>query len=431
VIPEITGELRKIRAVTQQHQGGSISRNKLKEVVAIKKENSLLNALADSDIFWEQIAQKNEFTPDYGFVYDFSVAEHHNFIANGFFVHNTASAVKDEFGDGGWVLKAGALVLASGGAAMVDEFDKMDPEDRSAMHEAMEQQKVSIAKAGIVTRFKTETSILAAANPKFGRFDEYENPLTQINLPPALFSRFDLYFMIRDVLDKAKDAQIAEHILKAHQAGELLHNNEVNKNSKLSKKRLEEIIESVSPEIKPDTLKKFIAYGRQKCFPVMSEEVMKRIAEFYVGLREEGRQQGGAYAATHRQLEALVRLSEASARVRLKNEVELEDVERAVKLFKKSLSEVGVDPDTKKFDIDLITTGKSHSQLTNMKKILSIVKEKSKEFDAVPIEQIIEEAAKQGIDADKTKDFVAELHKKGELYETRHGLFKPTQKESF
>lgn len=343
----------------------------------------------------------------------------------------TASAVKDEFGEGGWVLKAGALVLASGGATMVDEFDKMDPEDRGAMHEALEQQCISVAKAGIVTRFKTETSVLAAANPKFGRFDEYENPLKQINLPPTLFSRFDLYFMIRDVLDKTKDRQIAEHILKSHKAGEILHSHKVGMGAKISKKQLKEIEESIAPAIDSELLKKYLSFARQSCYPVMTKESMEKIVDFYIALRDEGRQQGGVFAATHRQLEGLIRLSEASARVRLKDKVEIEDVDRAIKLFKRSLSEVGVDPDTKQYDIDIITTGRSHSQLTNMKKVLSIVKAKAREFDTVPIEQIIEEAAKEGIDAEKTRDFVAELHKKGELYEVRHGLYKPTQKESF
>src|SRR3989338_5255270 len=123
----------------------------------------------------------------------------------------SATAVKDEFGEGGWTLKAGVLVLASGGLAAVDEFDKMETEDRSAMHEALEQQQISVAKAGIVTRFKTETSVLAAANPKFSRFDPYQPFISQIDLPATLISRFDLFFMIRDVLDRQRDEEITAH----------------------------------------------------------------------------------------------------------------------------------------------------------------------------------------------------------------------------
>ncbi|MEK6821322.1 MAG: minichromosome maintenance protein MCM, partial [archaeon] len=130
----------------------------------------------------------------------------------------TASAVKDDFGEGGWTLKAGALVLASGGMVMVDEFDKMEAEDRSAMHEAMEQGQVSVAKAGMVTRFKTDTSVLAAANPKLSRFDTYKPFFEQIDLPASLISRFDLFFMIRDTLDRGRDETIAAHILATHRA---------------------------------------------------------------------------------------------------------------------------------------------------------------------------------------------------------------------
>ncbi|NPA86857.1 MAG: minichromosome maintenance protein MCM, partial [Candidatus Diapherotrites archaeon] len=111
----------------------------------------------------------------------------------------TASAERDEFGEGGWVIKAGVLVLASGGLAAIDEFDKIDPKERQALHEAMEQQTVSVAKAGIVTRFKAETSILAAANPKFGRFSDDEPILNQISIEPTILNRFDLMFVIREV----------------------------------------------------------------------------------------------------------------------------------------------------------------------------------------------------------------------------------------
>ena len=109
----------------------------------------------------------------------------------------TVSAVKDEFGEGGWTLKAGAVVLASGGVAMIDEFDKMSTEDRSALHEAMAQGTVSVSKAGLYSKFKANTSILAAANPKYSRFDSFKSPLEQIDLPFSLISRFDLYFLIK------------------------------------------------------------------------------------------------------------------------------------------------------------------------------------------------------------------------------------------
>ncbi len=134
--------------------------------------------------------------PDH--VYDLTVEDAHSFIGNGFVVHNTAAAVKDEFGDGRWTLEAGALVLADKGLACIDELDKMTEQDRSSMHEAMESQRISVAKAGITATLQCRCSMLGAANPKYGRFDDNESLSDQINMPPALLSRFDLIFALTD-----------------------------------------------------------------------------------------------------------------------------------------------------------------------------------------------------------------------------------------
>ncbi|MEM4390882.1 MAG: minichromosome maintenance protein MCM [Candidatus Diapherotrites archaeon] len=339
----------------------------------------------------------------------------------------SATAVKDEFGEGGWTLKAGALVLASGGMAMIDEFDKMDSEDRSAMHEAMEQQSISIAKAGIVTKFKTETSILAAANPKYSRFDIYRPFIEQIDLPPSLISRFDLFFMIRDVLDKTKDAEIAMHILKTHKAGEMILQRSKKRIGKKDEE-LEEITKQITPKIPEKLLKKYISYARQNVFPVLTDEALKELSDFYVSLRDQGRKEG-AYSATHRQLEGLIRLSEASAKVRLSDFVERQDAERAIRLVKTSLQDLVTDPETGKIDIDIITVGQTHTMLTNLKKVLNIIKEKATELDMVPIEEIINEGKAQGIEADKVRDLLTKLAEKGDVYCPRNGYYKPTSKQ--
>ena len=130
----------------------------------------------------------------------------------------TAAAERDEFSEGGWTLKAGALVLGSGGEVSIDEFDKISDEDKSALLEAMESQTISIAKAGIVAKFNARCSILAAANPKYGRFDPNIYPSEQFDIPPTLLSRFDLIFPIRDMLDEEQDKNIAKHILMQHSA---------------------------------------------------------------------------------------------------------------------------------------------------------------------------------------------------------------------
>ncbi len=340
----------------------------------------------------------------------------------------SATAVKDEFGEGGWTIKAGALVLASGGMAMVDEFDKMETEDRSAMHESMEQQQISVAKAGIVTKFKTETSVLAAANPKYSRFDPYQPFMEQIDLPPSLISRFDLFFMIKDVLDRTKDAEIAGHILKSHRVGELI----VERKSKgITKKtkEVEEMEELVTPKISGELLKKYISYARQQIFPVLTEQTMKDLSEYYLSLRDQGRKEG-AYSATHRQLEGLIRLSEASARVRLCAAVERQDVERAIRLLRTSLQDLVTDPETGKIDIDIITSGQTHTMLSNMKKLLAFIKEKAQELDMVPLEEVMNEGKTIGMDAEKVRDILDKLDKSGDIYRPRHGFLKPTSVKS-
>ncbi len=339
----------------------------------------------------------------------------------------SATAVKDEFGEGGWTLKAGALVLASGGICMVDELDKMDPTDRSALHESMEQECISVAKAGIVTRFKTETSILAAANPKFSRFDPYQNYMEQLNLPVTLISRFDLFFMIRDVLDRKKDEEIASHILRTHQAGELMLQRKKSGKKGWTKK-IEEMEKIITPAIGAEVLKKYLAYARQNVFPILTDERIKEISDYYINLRDQGRKEG-SYAATHRQLEALVRLSEASARVRLSDTVEREDTDRAIRIFRTSLQDLVTDQETGRIDIDIITTGTTATQITNLKKILRIIKEKATEMDMVPIDDVIEEAKLEGIGADKAMETIAKLEKSGDIYKPRHGFVKPIQKK--
>ncbi len=330
----------------------------------------------------------------------------------------SATAVKDEFGEGGWTLKAGALVLASGGLALIDEFDKMDTQDRSALHESLEQQTISVAKAGIVTRFKTETSVLAAANPKNARFDPMDDLINQIDLPVTLMSRFDLFFIIRDELDRTKDKNIAEHILKNHKSGENFAQSK--KTGKSLTKEEQETLESLLPPIEPELLKKYISYARQNVFPVLSKEAIKAISDFYIELRDRGREEG-QYAATHRQLEGLIRLSEASARVRLADEVKKSDAERAIRLLKDSLEKAFTDRETDRLDIDILTTGKSHSKRQTMKEIMKIVRDITKEEDTAVIEKVVSEADKLGIDEDRARDAINDLLKQGDLYKPPEG----------
>ena len=325
----------------------------------------------------------------------------------------TAAAEKDER-LGTWVLKAGALVLASGGIACVDEFDKMSKEDRSAMHEAMEQQTVTIAKAGITTRFKTETSILAAANPKYGRFDLSENLIFQVNIEPTLLSRFDLIFFIPEVRDPERDRKIAQHVLKVHTVGEAEAGGVVSE-------EIEEMKGEIEPAIDKELLRKYVAYARRNVFPVLSEGARKMIEDFYVDLRKKGEK---AVPITVRQMEALIRLSEAAARVRLSPVVEERDVRVALDILLKAMEDVMMDRETMTFDVDLVYSGTPMSQREKIKTVMDIIREKTMEYDTVPIEVVVEEAEQRGISRMRAEEIIKKLLEQGEVYQPRHGELK-------
>ena len=331
----------------------------------------------------------------------------------------TAAAVRDDFGDGQqWTLEAGALVLADQGIAAVDELDKMSPEDRSAMHEALEQQSISVSKAGINATLKSRCSLLGAANPKYGRFDQYEPIGEQIDLEPALISRFDLIFTVTDQPDEEEDAKLAEHILQTNYAGELNTHRAETTASNYTEEEVETVTEEVAPTIEPDLLRKYIAYAKRNCFPTMTEEAKAEIQQFYVDLRAEGTGEDAPVPVTARKLEALVRLAEASARVRLSDTVEVEDAERATEIARSCLEDIGMDPETGEFDADMVETGTSKSQRDRIKDLLSLIQDIEEEYDeGAPVDVIIERAEEAGMESSKAEHEIEQLKQKGEVYE--------------
>lgn len=182
------------------------------------------------------------------------------------------------------------------------------------------------------------------------------------------------------------------------------------------------------PKIDPELLRKYISYARQKCFPILTDEAMKTISEFYVGLRDQGRGKG-TYAATARQLEGLVRLSEASARVRLSDTVEIEDAERAIRLVKKSLEETVTDPETGNIDIDIVTSGITQSKQNAISIVMRLIKEAMGEgIDMVPVEQVITMGIEKGLDEEKIKSAMEDLEKKRRHIQTTAPLCKTINK---
>ncbi len=340
----------------------------------------------------------------------------------------TAAAVRDEFGEGQWVLEAGALVLADKGVALVDELDKMDPHDQSAMHQAMEQQEISIAKAGITATLKSRCAVIGGANPKLGRFDEYTSILEQINLPPPLLSRFDLIFSLRDVPNRDNDSVLARHILKTHRAGEVAEYRKSDPEGPYTSDYEASLLTHVQPSIPLRLLRKYIAYAKRSVNPVLTEDAIDRIQAYYVGLRDSQKDKG-SIPFTPRALESLVRLTEAAARARLSQTANVQDAELAIRLYTHALRGVGWNPETQAFDIDIITAGASHTQQQRISKLLQIIKkltdEKTRNYPSLV--QIVEEAQKEGIPEGKVRDTLQMLRERGWVYQPGEGRYASAQ----
>jgi len=336
----------------------------------------------------------------------------------------TATAVKDEFGDGRWTLEAGALVLADMGIAAVDEMDKMAKEDRSALHEAMEQQTVSIAKAGITATLKTRCALLGAANPKMGRFDEYAPIAEQINMPPSLLSRFDLIFIMEDKPEKKLDRAIGEHILKSHSVGELIQQNKKFPIEGIDEEYITRQLAPVTPDIDPELFRKYIAYAKRNCFPILSDEAREHLIDYYLNLRSLADDNSKPVPVTARQLEGLVRLSEASARIRLSNTIEFSDADRVIEIADRCLKKVAYDAETGTYDIDKLVTGVSKKRRDIARILKETIRELADDKGFAQISDITSHLVSSGYKKDDIEKMVEQLTKSGEALEPRHGVIR-------
>lgn len=317
-------------------------------VSKVEKELRRIKAIVNLD--WHEVKSVRRFRDDsVKWVYDLTVTPTRVFVSNGVVLHNT----------------------------------------------------VSIAKAGIVARLNARSTVIAAGNPKYGRYMEDKLITENINLPVTILSRFDLIYILKDKPSPEVDGQFAEHVLNVHIR-----------------------TEDVKPEIPLDLLKKYISYARKNIRPIITDKAKHMLKSFYVEMRKLGSEAGGIVAITPRQLEALIRLAEAHAKMALKQYATEEDAAEAIRLMREFLYQFGVTEGGVP-DIDIITAGKPKSIRDKMLLIEEIIEELVKEttHECAPIKQIAEKAKQKGLDPQEISELINRMHREGMLIEKKTGCY--------
>jgi len=242
----------------------------------------------------------------------------------------TAAVQRDETGQ--FCLQGGAMVLADDGICLIDEFDKMNDQDRTSIHEAMEQQTISVSKAGIVATLQARCAVIAVANPLEGKYDSGRTFAQNVNLTDPILSRFDILCVLRDESDAFQDERLADHVVCSH----IRSHPDANAKDKGCKPRMQQKAASYEAEpVAQDLLRKYIIYARQRVKPQLSDIDKEKLATFYKDIRQEAFRNGGA-PMTARHIESIIRLAEASARIELRQHVQTKDLDFAISIMLES-----------------------------------------------------------------------------------------------
>lgn len=315
----------------------------------------------------------------------------------------TAAAVKDDAGR--WAIEGGAMVLADGGLACIDELDKIDKDALGSIHEALEHQTISFMKAGINAILRCRCPVLAACNPRGERFDLSEDLPGQIGVPPALLSRFDLVYILVDNPDPEVSRATAEHILASYATSDN------------------------GDRPNDDLLKRWVSLARRECETVvLDDEASKRLVNFFAELREASfKDRARNIAITIRQFESLVRITKAAARLRLSTTATIDDAEMAISLVISSMDQVALDPATGKYDSGFIETGMAAPKMAANRKVIRAIEDfftRNREWPSLKLIQIdLKDTAK--MDGDQVERLVEKMIRTGMLYEPAPGQIRP------
>lgn len=322
----------------------------------------------------------------------------------------TASVVQDktEIGDGVWVVKAGLLILTNGGTACVDELT-VGKDAASFLLEAMESQTIHVNKGGINTKLESKSAVLAACNPKWGRFDPNISLIEQVNIPAPLLSRFDLLYVLPDEPEKNRDKEIAKHIIKTH----IAHSNkDVDSELELSSTLINGV------EVNDELFYKYIYYARNLT-PSISDDVEQLLTDTYLEMRK------GTIQITARQLEAMIRIAEAHAKARLSDTVENVDAEAAVTIMLESMKQIAFDKESGQYDIDKLG-GISRKDRNAMKNIFAIIRDMydKREEDYIFFDDIIQKCKLEGYSEETTNKTLKKLKSNGDIDEPKTGKYR-------
>jgi len=307
----------------------------------------------------------------------------------------TAVVTKEE--GMGWVVKLGPVILAHKGFALLDELDKIDNKEVSYLGDILESQKFSLSKGGVKSEFTVEVSVLAAANPKYGRFDDYSDISSNIDMDKEILSRFDLIFALRDVVDT--DEEYVKKMQKIYLEGS----------------EEEEVVD-------PNFLKSYVWYARTHVFPKLTKEALEYLDKFYINMRKKF-YQTGTYHFDRRRRDVLIRLAEASARARLSNEATIEDVDRAIKVMLYFLKTIAYDPTTNTIDVDVII-GKPKSKRDKYRFVDKVMDELADSNGEVHIADLYDVLLEHGYTKDEISEIIDMKQRNGEWCNPRPGVLK-------